>query len=604
MLNERILRRVLLTGATLICIFGLTITGCSDDVGTSGNTAQDLTGSVNNAGDGLKTDVSKEVMAEGILDSELIDGVRGPASGGMLQVCSIDDRMQLCDDSGQPIQLKGMSTHGLSWESEIINDNAFKALRYDWDSNVIRLVVNPGNGGYSNNPRIIDDVIKGIELAMANDLYIIVDWHVLYPGDPSDEAYSGAKEFFRQVAAMYPNNPHIIYELANEPNMTEPGVTNNSDGWQVIKDYAEPIIEMLRSGGNKNHIIVGTPNWSQRPDLAAENPIDDANISYTAHFHTGTHSSEIDMTSTGNVMGNIERALTNGVMVFVTEWGIGLANKSEGIHLDAANKWLAYLDTNCISWTNWSLSNFMDSTSALRAYELGVSTAAALNPGIDHYWDLEELSISGEYVRSQIKGIPYEPIERIPVSFSDESAAFGEAQFPSKFEDGTRNGWTWASESGVKSDIVVETINGSSAMGFHVSYPEDKPMNTWQSAPRLILADAYTTREDNDQLTFDLYLKPDHASIGTIRIYLAFAPPELGYWAQASNTFNISIANVESYEAVGDGMYRIKPTFDLSEINDSKELLPDTTLRDITIVITDGQCDYSGMMYLDNISFE
>ena len=34
-----------------------------------------------------------------------------------------------------------------------------------------------------------------------------------------------------------------------------------------VKNYATPIITMLRAAGNKNLVIVGTPSWSQRPSL-------------------------------------------------------------------------------------------------------------------------------------------------------------------------------------------------------------------------------------------------------------------------------------------------------------------------------------------------
>jgi endoglucanase len=40
----------------------------------------------------------------------------------------------LCDEDRNPIQLKGMSTHGLQWFPEIINENAFSALANDWDA--------------------------------------------------------------------------------------------------------------------------------------------------------------------------------------------------------------------------------------------------------------------------------------------------------------------------------------------------------------------------------------------------------------------------------------------------------------------------------------
>src|SRR5690625_6044262 len=78
---------------------------------------------------------------------------------------------------------------------------------------------------------------------------------------------------------------------------------------------------MLRNNGNENVIIVGSPNWSQRPDLAADNPIDDNNTMYSVHFYTGTHGPSKNSTDRENVMSNTRYALENGVAVFATEWG-------------------------------------------------------------------------------------------------------------------------------------------------------------------------------------------------------------------------------------------------------------------------------------------
>lgn len=299
-----------------------------------------------------------------------------------------------------------MSTHGLQWFGQIINPNAFAALSRDWGCNVIRLAMYVGEGGYATNPKIKDRVIEGIKLAIKNDMYVIVDWHVLNPGDPNAPVYRGAKEFFKEIARKFPNDYHIIYELCNEPNPTEPGVSNDEKGWKKIKAYAEPIIKMLRSMGNKNLIIVGTPNWSQRPDFAIDDPIKDSNVMYSLHFYAGTHFAD------GIVFENLKRAIDAGVPVFVTEWGTSEASGDGGPYLDEADKWLEYLNANNISWVNWSLSNKKEVSAAFLPAIQGRSKGTSLDPGNDKKWEIKELSISGEYVRCRIKGIPYQPVKR------------------------------------------------------------------------------------------------------------------------------------------------------------------------------------------------
>lgn len=708
--------------------------------------------------------------------------VEKPSVGGALQILEKDGQKTLCDQNGNKIQLRGMSTHGLQWYPEIINDNAFSALANDWNCNVIRLAMYVGENGYATNPSVKQKVIDGIKLAIKNDMYVIVDWHVLTPGDPTAPIYSGAMDFFKEISSMFPNDPHIIYELCNEPNPNSPGVTNDANGWKKVKAYAEPIIKMLRQNGNKNLIAVGSPCWSQRPDLAADDPINDSNTIYTVHFYTGTHlPSDVD-TNRDNVMSNVRYALKHGVAVFATEWGTTDSSGAGDLYLDNADQWLDFLNANNISWCNWSLSNKGEASAAFQAYVAGQSEATSLDPGPDKVWAVNELSVSGEYVRARIKGIEYKPIDRTKIDFSkvawdfddstvqgfgingdspikdvklanvnnalqisglesskdltegnywanvrlsadstsaehkidiygaeklsfdvlasapatvsiaaipqsanhgwanptraiqvkpedfaaqsdgnykatltitkDDSPNFaaiaedkddsimtniiifvgssvgtisldnitvsgtrkvggdtvvndplGKATFPSTFEDSTRQGWSFDAASGVKNALTIKSANGSKALSWYCAYPAVKPTDGWASAPRLILANINTTRGDNKYLCFDFYLKPDTATKGGLSIYLAFAPPSLSYWAQASDTYDIDLTKLSSLTKTSDGLYHYSVSFDLDRIADSKVLEPDTLLRDITIVVADSNSDFSGTMYLDNVRF-
>jgi endoglucanase len=342
-----------------------------------------------------------------------------PSQAGALQLVLRDGRRTLADERGRMIQLRGMSTHGLQWFPQILNDNAFAALAEDWGANVVRLAMYVGEGGYASDPdKFRQRVMRGIDLAIAHDLYVIVDWHVLTPGDPRAGVYGGAMEFFRSVSARYPNDPHLLYELANEPNGGsadgQPGIPNDADGWKAVKAYAQPIVDMLRETGNGNIVIVGSPNWSQRPDLAADDPIDDPlnRTMYAFHFYAGSHRFSADSGDRQNVMSNVRYALERGAAVFATEWGTSEASGNGGPYLEAADAWLSFLNENNISWTNWSLANKDETSAALRPFTLGGLPSAPLDPGDGRAWTPEELSVSGEYVRARIKGIPYKPIDR------------------------------------------------------------------------------------------------------------------------------------------------------------------------------------------------
>ncbi|PRX67911.1 endoglucanase [Cohnella sp. SGD-V74] len=476
------------------------------------------------------------------------DSVLKPSAAGALQIVEENGMKTLAGEDGQPIQLRGMSTHGLQWFPEIINDNAFAALAGDWESNVIRLAMYVGENGYASNPAVIKQrVIDGIEYAIANDLYVIVDWHVHDPGDPNAEVYAGAMDFFTEISGLYPNNEHIIYELANEPSGNAPGVTNDAAGWRKIKDYAEPIVGMLRANGNDNVIIVGSPNWSQRPDLAADDPIEDPNTGetdpntvYTVHFYTGTHMPADDSASRENVMSNARYALENGVAIFATEWGTSEASGNNGPYLAEADVWLNFLNEHNVSWVNWSLTNKNETSAAFTPFELGKSEATNLNPGDDKLWSIPELSVSGEYVRARIKGIPYEPIDRTP------REEFSTVVWD--FDDGTAQGFDLNGESPVKSvDVAVE--NGRLKLSGMEASSDVSETNYWGNVR--LSANGSAARPDilgAQRLTLDVFAPaPTTVAIAAI--------PQSASHSWLNPTRAVA-ANPADFEEQDDGTYK------------------------------------------------
>ena len=81
--------------------------------------------------------------------------VKKPSEAGALQVIEYNGIKTLGDEEGKPIQLRGMSTHGLQWFPEILNENAFAALANDWEANIIRLAMYVGEDGYAKDSETI-----------------------------------------------------------------------------------------------------------------------------------------------------------------------------------------------------------------------------------------------------------------------------------------------------------------------------------------------------------------------------------------------------------------------------------------------------------------
>uniref|UniRef100_UPI002B4BA98B cellulase family glycosylhydrolase n=1 Tax=Cellvibrio fontiphilus TaxID=1815559 RepID=UPI002B4BA98B len=284
---------------------------------------------------------------------------------------------RLVNERGEAFQLRGMSTHGLHWFPQYVNSSSFKWLRDDWNSNVVRLAMYTKEGGYLDNPAVLDTVWRGIDAAIANDLYVIVDWHILSDGNPLTYKEQ-AKAFFRQVTARYGNIPNIIYEIANEPN----GVDWDS----AIKPYANEVIPVIRAGAPDAFVIVGTAVWSQRLDQVVASPLSFNNVAYALHFYACSPEHQEPLRA-------IVRAAADAKLpIFSTEWGNSEYTGNGSICPDQTTNWLNLLDSYGISWVNWSLSDKAE-------------TSAALKPGATGTggWSTAQLSDSGNFVRNRLR---------------------------------------------------------------------------------------------------------------------------------------------------------------------------------------------------------
>lgn len=257
---------------------------------------------------------------------------------GQLRIAGTD----LCNEHGKPVQLRGMSSHGLQWHGKYANEEVIGWLRDDWNCQLWRAAMYLTEGGYLSAPMIKNKVIDSIEAAIKLGVYVIVDWHVLGSGNPLSHQEK-AVEFFSDIARTYGNHPNIIYEICNEPNGAD--VTWN----ESIKPYAEAVVKAIRAYDRDNIVIVGTPNWSQDVDIASENKISDPNLMYSLHFYAGSHGKELRKKA--------ETALKNGAPVFVTEWGTTRNTGDGGVFEKQSKEWLVFMRNSNISWANWSVSN-------------------------------------------------------------------------------------------------------------------------------------------------------------------------------------------------------------------------------------------------------
>lgn len=294
----------------------------------------------------------------------------GVTENGKLQVKGT----QLCNEAGEPIVLRGMSTHGMQWYGQYASSGAIKTTA-DYGANLFRVAMYTGENGYLSQPETIKkQVIAAVDAAIQNDMYVILDWHILSDGNPKSHLRE-AKSFFSEMAKRYKDSPAVLYEICNEPN-------GNVSWKNDVKPYAQEVVKTIRDAGSDGVILIGSPTWSQDIHLAAADPVQGKNLMYTLHFYAGTHGKEL--------RDRIDSARNKGIAIFVSEWGTSRADGSGGVFLKEAGEWLDFLESRSISWANWSLCDKNETSAALKP-------GASANGG----WKQKDLSESGKFVFSR-----------------------------------------------------------------------------------------------------------------------------------------------------------------------------------------------------------
>ena len=179
------------------------------------------------------------------------------------------DGIQIEDQHGNALVLRGMSYGWHNWWPRFYNAGTVKWLHDDWGCTVVRAAmgVEPEEG-YLNKPEWSREKIKSVvDAAIKENIYVIIDWH------SHNTRLDAAREFFTEMAQIYGKYPHVIYEIFNEPDQ---------ETWPEVKTYSIELISTIRSIDPDNIILIGNPHWDQDIQVVADDPITGfKNIMYT-----------------------------------------------------------------------------------------------------------------------------------------------------------------------------------------------------------------------------------------------------------------------------------------------------------------------------------
>jgi len=287
------------------------------------------------------------------------------------------DGNKIVDEKGQPVSLRGMSLFWSQIKGKYYNYDCIKWLCDDWNCTVVRAAMgiemaDSLDGYLIHKEREFKKVITVIDAAIDLGIYVIVDWHDHHAHKNREEAI----KFFGKIAKKYGETPNIIYEIYNEPMQIS---------WsEDVKPYSIEVINAIRKFDPDNIIIAGTTTWSQDVDIASEDPLPFKNIAYSLHFYASSHKQAL--------RDKAQKALDNGVALFVSEFGICEYTGSGIIDSVEVAAWFDFMKKNKLSWCNWAIGDKNETCASL----IGGASAKG-------NWKEDELSFSGKLLRNKIK---------------------------------------------------------------------------------------------------------------------------------------------------------------------------------------------------------
>lgn len=158
------------------------------------------------------------------------------AVNGRLRV----DGCHIVNEAGEPVQLRGVCTHGLQWHGDFYRSGkAIDAAATEWGADVVRLTVYVYEGGYLDNERLTTD-----------DFDALIDV--------------------------------IVRRCVAEEKEIR---------WADIVAYANEVIPAIRQHAPEAIVLVGTPDWcffgmnlGRDWRVVVDHPLEQPNVVYVVHF--------------------------------------------------------------------------------------------------------------------------------------------------------------------------------------------------------------------------------------------------------------------------------------------------------------------------------
>ncbi len=267
---------------------------------------------------------------------------------------------QIKDPAGNNVTLRGVALVDLGtteeWEGGAIemiqrlsDTTDTQGSSPGWYPTVFRLAIYPADSPDHDSPftfqsgsdAFYDQLLRPVvDYCAENGFYVIIDWHYI---DDTSQHRTTTTEFWNTMAPRFAADSNVLFELYNEPI--------NYNDWNSVRSDMQSWFDTVRTHAADNLVLVGTPNWCQNVGPTATNPINGANVAYTAHMypmHWAEPSLRDEITTAAAVHP-----------VFVSEWGFeqGSDDIVDGTISSYGNPFRQFIDGLGVSWTAWCASS-------------------------------------------------------------------------------------------------------------------------------------------------------------------------------------------------------------------------------------------------------
>jgi endoglucanase len=266
---------------------------------------------------------------------------------------------KIVDSLGRTHLFHGVARPSLEWDpaGNSLSLSDYQLMANDWRANTVRISLNQdywltGAGLYS--PTYRATIAQSVAWAEQAGMDVILDLHWTDEGDlqlasnnqgQKPMADVNSIQFWSEVADVYKNDPHVLFELFNEPFDISWDVWLNGGATGGTSSFTaagmQSLYNAVRATGANNLVVIGGLSWSADLTGVPTHRVVGNNIVYNTHIYDypGTQKPTWD---------GLFGFLTATDPVIATEFG------QYDCGTQFVTDFIGYADAHGMGWTSWA----------------------------------------------------------------------------------------------------------------------------------------------------------------------------------------------------------------------------------------------------------